>query len=237
LYNQVTVLREEALSMLILSIDTAGRRVGAALVDGDEVLGTRSSIGPHSAALLPMVSELLASQDVEPAALDLIGVARGPGTYTGLRVGVVTAKVLGRAADAAVVGVPTLDAMARHAPESSHRVLVVLHAYKRRVLSGWYERDDRGLLVADEVPRLTTVDDAPRAGRGEVVITDAEALLPDLERWGADVPVFEDASVFVAHLARERWLKSATDETYSLVPDYLKPPSITLKADTKTEAS
>ena len=216
--------------MLILGIDTAGRRTGAALVDDEEVLATRSSIGPHSAALLPMISELLASQALGPAALDLIGVARGPGSYTGLRVGVVTAKALGRATKTAVIGVPTLDAMAREAPESARRVLVALHAYKRRVLYGWYERDDRGLLVADEPPLLVAADSVPRAGHGEAVITDAEALLPDLDHWGAEVPVFEDAALFVARLARSRYLKTATDETYELVPDYLKPPSVTMKS-------
>lgn len=219
--------------MLILGIDTAGRRAGVALIDDHRLLATRSNMGAHGAALVPMMSELLASQGFAPSALDLIGVARGPGTYTGLRGGVVTAKTLGRATGAVVLGVPTLEAMAKHAPPTSRRVLVALHAYKKRMLYAWFERDDRGMLVVSKEPTLVPAAEVPNAGYGEAVITDAIDLLPDLEASGADVPVYEDSAAVVAELALTRHEAGAEDEVYSLVPTYLRPPSITIKAGKK----
>lgn len=219
--------------MLILGIDTAGRRAGAALLDGNRLLATRSNIGAHGSALIPMIAELLASHGFAPSALDLIGVAQGPGTYTGLRGGVVTAKSLGRATGAVVLGVPTLEAMAKQAPSTARRVLVALHAYKKRMLCAWFERDDRGMLIISEEPSLMTAAEVPSAKRGEVVITDAADLLPELEASGAEVPVYEDSAVVVAQLALSRLEAGAEDEAYTLVPAYLRPPSITLKTGKK----
>jgi hypothetical protein len=61
------------------------------------------------------------------------------------------------------------------------------------------------------------------------VITDAEDLLPQLTDSGAEVPVYEDCAIVVAGLALARHELGAEDEAYSLVPKYLRPPSITLK--------
>jgi tRNA threonylcarbamoyladenosine biosynthesis protein TsaB len=223
--------------MLVLGIDTAGRRAGAALMEDDVVLVARSSVGPHSAVLLPMISEILAGRALAPAAIDLVGVACGPGTYTGLRVGVVTAKALGRATGATVLGIPTLDAMASLAPESARRVLVVLHAYKRRVLCGWYARDGSGRLEIDVTPELLDAGEVPRAVQGEAVITDAATLIADLGTWGAEVRSFDDAATSVARLAASRLAGGAGDEAYTLVPDYLKPPPVTISGGGGAPAS
>ena len=215
--------------MLTLGIETAGKRAGVALFEGEELLVVRSGAGPHSAVLLPMIAEMLASHDRRPGELALIGVARGPGAYTGLRVGVVTAKLLGRATGAVVLGVPTLGAMAAQAPAEATRVLVALHAYKRRLLWTWFDRDRSGALLQSSEPRLTLATAVEAAGPGEAVITDSPELLVDLDRWGAEVPATDSAAEAVARLARARLTTGADDESLELTPRYLKPPAITVK--------
>lgn len=217
--------------MLILGIDTAGRRSGIALLEDDGVLAARSGDGAHSATLLPMVAAALAELGREPSEIELVGVARGPGTYTGLRVGVVTAKALGRATGATVLGVPTLEALASQTPAAVERAIVALHAYKRRFLCTWFERGAGGRLVEAGAPTLCNADEVPSPGPGAALVTDALELLPPLEVGEVIAPTAERCAATVARLARARLAAGAADEAYALAPVYLKPPPVTLKPD------
>jgi tRNA threonylcarbamoyladenosine biosynthesis protein TsaB len=216
--------------VLVLGIDTAGRNASVALVDGDGIGETRERVGPHSATLLPVTAELLRDHGARPEDLDLIGVSRGPGSYTGLRVGVVSAKTLGWATRTPVVGVPTLEARARLAPGRVPRVLVALHAYKKRMLYQWFTRGRGDVLEPEAVPALVQAAEVPRAGAGEAVVTDAPELLDGIDSWRAEVVVpLGTAAQAVAALALARWRLDARDEACSLTPVYLRPPPVTLK--------
>jgi tRNA threonylcarbamoyladenosine biosynthesis protein TsaB len=223
--------------MLILGIDTAGRRSGIALLEDDEVLTARCGDGAHSATLLPMVSAALGELRREPSEIGLVGVARGPGTYTGLRVGVVTAKALGRATGAAVLGVPTLEALASQTPAAIDRAIVALHAYKRRFLCVWFVRDAGGVLVEAGAPTLCNADQVPSPGPGAALVTDAIELLPPLEAGAVIAPTTEGRAVTVARLARARLAGGADDEAYALAPVYLKPPPVTLRPERRAAPS
>lgn len=212
--------------MLCLGIDTSGRKAGVALLENGTVLVARSASGKLSAVLLPMIAEALESQDRKPSDLELIGVTQGPGTYTGLRVGVVTAKTLGRTTGAAVLGIPTLEAMASYAPNQAQRVLIALHAYKKRFLYAWFNRTD-GQWTLQDSPHLVTSAEVPETKDDESLITNAPDLLD--RRAPEGTPFYEDCSVAVARLALKRKLSGAEDQTYSLAPEYLKPPSVTVK--------
>jgi tRNA threonylcarbamoyladenosine biosynthesis protein TsaB len=217
--------------MLTLGIDTAGRQASVALLDEDRLVGCISRPGPHSSVLLPLVAELLEDRGISPTELDLIGVSRGPGSYTGLRVGLVSAKAMGWASGTVVLGVPTLEARASLAPSWSLTVLVALHAYKKRMLYLWFDRDDVGEpLWPRGEPELVQAVEVPRAGPGQTMVTDAPELLVELDSWGSEVvSPLETAAVAAALLARRRLASGAVDEVQSLVPVYQRPPSVTLK--------
>ena len=218
------------MSRLALGIDTSGREAGAALLRGSEVLGARAAPGPHSATLLPMVRELLASAGVTLSSLDVVGVARGPGSYTGLRVGVVTAKVLGRVSGATVMGVPTLEVVASLAPAHRSRVVVLLRAYKRRVLTCAFVRSRAGGgFHADGEPCLVEASAASLPGEGgPLLVTDALDLVGEGAGAGGLLEVHGPAPEAVALHAVARAATGAPDESYTLAPDYLRPPSLTL---------
>ena len=216
-------------SMLTLGIDTAGRQACVALLDEGDCVGHLGRSGQHSSVLLTLVEELLSQHGVAPLDLDLVGVSRGPGSYTGLRVGVVTAKTLGWASGAAVHGVPTLASRASQAPSGASRVLVALHAYKKRMLYVWFERVETSLRQVGE-PLLVQAVEVPAASADAVVVTDAPELLVDLDSWGSlVVSTANDAAVAVAESARQMLTDEPADETYSLSPRYLRPPSVTMK--------
>ena len=111
--------------MLLLGIDTATRRVGVVLADehgmlGRVELGGPSAAGPprHAETLAPAIKWCMEQCNVEPAQLSAVAVGIGPGMFTGLRVGVTTAKVLAQSLRIPVIPVPSLDLLAyplRHA--------------------------------------------------------------------------------------------------------------------------
>lgn len=100
--------------MLILAVDTATSVSSVALATADRLLGEVKTDLPrtHSQRLLPLVDSLLAETGTAPGEIDLLAVARGPGSFTGLRIGIATVKGLALALDRPVVGISTLEALA-----------------------------------------------------------------------------------------------------------------------------
>jgi tRNA threonylcarbamoyl adenosine modification protein YeaZ len=137
--------------MLILALDTATEAVGAAVLDttGDEMRGTAGFLGPaaHGEQLAPLVAQALDLAGVRPRDLGAIGVGRGPGPFTGLRVGLVHAAVMGWALGIPVHGVCTLDVLAAQARAAglSGPFLVATDARRREVY--WARYDAAGIRV------------------------------------------------------------------------------------------
>ena len=100
--------------MLVLGFDTATPAVSVALHDGERVISTASALDArrHSELLMPMIAKVLADAGVPRTDLDAVAVGVGPGPYTGLRVGVVTARVLGSVLGLPVHGVCSQDSFA-----------------------------------------------------------------------------------------------------------------------------
>ena len=99
--------------MLILAIDTTGPLASCALSDGlqiEQIINDTEY--SHLEEIVPMVKRLLAEQKVQPEELDAIAVSRGPGSFTGIRIGMATAKGLAQIWDKPIVCVPTLDSFA-----------------------------------------------------------------------------------------------------------------------------
>lgn len=135
--------------MLVLAVDTATPAVTAGVVDLDpegltRTLGSRVTIDAraHGELLTPHVKEALAEAGKTFADLDAIVCGSGPGPFTGLRAGMVTAGALGQALDKPVYPVSTLDAIAADHPEV-YRLLVVTDARRREVYWARYENGHR----------------------------------------------------------------------------------------------
>jgi tRNA threonylcarbamoyladenosine biosynthesis protein TsaB len=126
--------------VLVLALDTATAQVSVAIGDGGAVLGTVQLVGGrrHAEQLAPAIDYLRQQLGVDLGRLAAIAVGIGPGLFTGLRVGVTTAKVMAQALRIPVVGIPSLDLVAYPLRHSGKLVVAVLDARRREVFSARY---------------------------------------------------------------------------------------------------
>jgi len=138
----------------VLGIDTSTPRISVALVDDSTLLGQREvMVERNRTGLMPLVDELFSALGIHPQALDAVAVGAGPGSFTGLRIGMATAKGIAFASGRPLWAVSSLAALA-HAElmrDLAGLVVAVLDARKGEVYAGAYRRDgERSVLVGDE---------------------------------------------------------------------------------------
>ena len=126
--------------MLLLARDTSTSQVSVAFGDGGAVLGSVQLAGGrrHAEQLAPAIEYLQRELDIELGHLAAIAVGTGPGLFTGLRVGVTTAKVMAQALRIPVVGIPSLDLVAYPLRHSDRTIVAVLDARRREVFAARY---------------------------------------------------------------------------------------------------
>ncbi|MFP4198031.1 MAG: tRNA (adenosine(37)-N6)-threonylcarbamoyltransferase complex dimerization subunit type 1 TsaB [Halanaerobium sp.] len=126
--------------MLILAIDTSTDILGLALIESGQLKGeyNLSLRRQHSEKLLPLIEQIFELLEIQAEDLDGITVAVGPGSFTGLRIGITTAKMLARIFSIPVKGVPTLEVMA--AGVEGEYLLPLLDARRERVYYSFYQQ-------------------------------------------------------------------------------------------------
>jgi tRNA threonylcarbamoyladenosine biosynthesis protein TsaB len=191
--------------MLTLAFDTATAVATSALVDGDEVLGERVS---RAQTLLEDVDALLRQAGSHPSELDRLAVGIGPGSFTGVRIGLAVARGLALSLDLPGSGVSTLDSLAAGAPGA----LPVVDAKRREVFT-----------LIDGEPRLLMPQDLPVDGGALCVGDGARRYRLLLEERGAEVPPDDDER----HLPRARFHAALAGDPLpvdELEPLYLRVP-------------
>ena len=142
--------------MNLASIETSGAMGSVALLEGNRVVAHQSFEHglQRGRDLVPTLKKLFREVGWNPREqLDLLAVDLGPGSYTGLRVGITCAKTISYLTGAPVVGVVSLDALAENAPEETLHVCPVIDAKRNEVYSAIYARRD-GALVRETEPMV-----------------------------------------------------------------------------------
>ncbi|MBO7407437.1 MAG: tRNA (adenosine(37)-N6)-threonylcarbamoyltransferase complex dimerization subunit type 1 TsaB [Clostridia bacterium] len=163
--------------MLILAIDTSCANAGVCLMRDGNVLGTVSQADKrtHSVKLLPEIQALMESHGVAPAEPDLFAVTTGPGSFTGVRIGAATAKMLAYAAGKPLVGVNTLDVLAGDIDGDGY-VLSLIDARNLRAYGRLYRGGRQ--LTPGAVDKVTALIGAlPEEVRGKKIIVRGDAVL------------------------------------------------------------
>ena len=133
--------------MKILALETSAKSVSCAVVeDGAPLASAYQCTGlTHSRTLLPMVDAMLKNAELTLEDIDAIAIAAGPGSFTGLRIGIAAAKGLAWAADKPCIGVSTLEAMAQNAAHIDGLIVGAMDARRSQVYNAVFEAKNGGL--------------------------------------------------------------------------------------------
>jgi tRNA threonylcarbamoyladenosine biosynthesis protein TsaB len=216
----------------ILAIETSGRHgsVATLLADGD---GVRSAnqialTGDErtAQALAPAIQTLLRKSDWAPQSVNLVAVTVGPGSFTGLRIGVTTAKAFAYAAEAEILGVNTLEVLAMQAAVRNASLWAILDAQRQELFAAKFLIGKNGERQIER-ERLIIAREAWLAElkSGDLITG------PPLTRFGERLPphvqttspaLWQPMAEAVGHLAWEKYCSGQRDDLWQLVPQYYR---------------
>jgi tRNA threonylcarbamoyl adenosine modification protein YeaZ len=202
---------------VLLAFDTATPHVTVALHDGDRVVASYDSTESmrHGEMLAPGVERVLADAGATAADLTGIAVGVGPGPFTGLRVGLVTARTLGFVRDIPVHGVCSLDILAAEAIDSGLEEFVVATDARRKEVYLAEYADGRRVSGPDVVKPVEARTDLPAVGGGALLYAE------DFPR--ATAPEHPSASVLCDVVLNNRFDRLAPEPLYLRRPDVVEP--------------
>lgn len=218
--------------MRVLGIETATWTASVAVMDGEQALAeqTRQAAGSHVVSLIPLLDEVLHAAGMPLSAVDLIAVSIGPGSFTGLRIGLSIAKGLALAARKPLVGVPTLSAMAYAAgPRDGKPLCPVLDARKHEVYAALFAWSAQGPMPIWGPAALAPDTLAERLKAPSVVFGEGVDEYRDIfrQRCGEGIELLPSkwagpSAAAVAALGRAQFLRVGGDDADRLEPAYLR---------------
>ena len=208
----------------LLLLETSGHRGFVALAQGERLLGERPLLESrrHARDMVPFTSELLAEQKWMPRDLTGVIVSIGPGSYTGLRVGLMAAKSLAYATGCLLIGIETFAVIATQVPFADAPVDVLADAQQQRV----YWQPYRGQAIA---PLKVVGFDEWLAGRDPAAFVSGPGVAVFADRL-AELRLIEEArrvptAEGLLKLGLRRFLAGERDSVWELEPVYLRPSS------------
>lgn len=219
--------------MMLLAIDTSTESAGLALVQNSQVLAEASwRCGQnHSVELLPRLNQLLDEAGAELKSLSCILVAKGPGSFNGLRVGLSTAKGLAFSLGIPIIGISSLELEARQHADTEMPIGPIFNAGRGDIATALYRSQGGWWQLAPE--HLTTVKALGEEITektlfcGEYVPAIAGELKDTLKDRAEIAPDRPRRAALLAELAKERLKSGEYDNPATLQPIYLRRPAIT----------
>lgn len=220
--------------MISLAIESSGRAGSVALCDDAALLDERTF--PHSlrhaAALVPLIDSMLRDRSISPKQVEVIHVGVGPGSFTGLRVGVTLAKTFSFATGAKLTAVPTLDTIVENLDPTPHtQAIALLDAKRGQVFAARFERTANSFRNwrAIEPARLDTATGMISRASKDVIVT-GEGIdfhFAAIESAGVAIAakeLWQPRAAVVAKLGRERAANNDFVDAFALRPIYVRLP-------------
>ena len=219
---------------LILSVETATLAGSVALARGDEVIAgfTGDARVSHSNTLLSDIDKILSDARVELADVDLFAVASGPGSFTGLRIGIATVKALAATLNCPCVGIPTLYAVA-HSGGASVKTIALLPAGRGEVFAQLFSvtsvvtaLDEASHIAPQRLfDKYSSLEDVLLCGEGALV---HRCLFEGKAGWRIS-PATTNLAEHVSALALRRFSERRVEEPDALQAIYVRPSDAELK--------
>jgi len=134
--------------MKVLGIDTSSNAASIAIMDDTKLIAeyTINTKKTHSQKLMPMIKEMFNECDMKIDDIDLIGVCVGPGSFTGLRIGMATAKAISHVKNIPIVGVNSLESLAYNMSLSKCNIYPIIDAQRNQVYTSKYKWENNKLI-------------------------------------------------------------------------------------------
>lgn len=217
--------------MNILGIETATQVCSVALLENKTVLGELNIYqkNVHAEKLFGLIQQLLANHQLSPKKINAVAISIGPGSFTGLRIGLSAAKGLVYAVNAKLAAVSTLQALAKRAPEEKRIVCTLIGARKGESYYAVYERKG-GEIVENEPPCVlaneSLVDNLPACayliGPGISALTDLQKLMIEKSPQREMDKTIQASAVTVAQIGCSQLQHGIQDDPIILEPYYLQ---------------
>ena len=142
--------------MMVLAVESSGTVAAVAVANEDKLVGEffLDHRRTHSQQLLPLLEGLLNSLDMELGDMDIFAASNGPGSFTGLRIGIATVKALGQALNKPVVGVPTLDGLAYNLISREGLICPIMDTRREQVYTSIYRSGSSAHSIRAGLERL-----------------------------------------------------------------------------------
>ena len=216
--------------MKILALDSTALVASVALCEDDKLLGelTLNNGNTHSQTLLPMVEFLLKQFDMTPCDVDLFAATAGPGSFTGVRIGVATLKGLAFGTNKPCAAVSTLEALAYNLKDFDGLVCPVMNARRKQVYTALFRSsngrltrlmDDSAIAIAELDEKLKQFEDPVRlCGDGYDITKDllTHPIIPVSERYR------HQSAFSVAEVALQKYQSGDVGTDLNLSPVYLR---------------
>lgn len=204
--------------MKVLAFDSSGLVASVALVTESELIAeyTVNYKKTHSQTLMPMLDEIKKTANIDLKDIDGIAIAKGPGSFTGLRIGAATVKGLGMVLNKPIIPVPTLDGLAYNLYKAKGIICPLMDARRNQVYTGLYKWDNDEFVVISQ-QKVVEIEEIAK----EINVVSEEVIF-----LGDGVQVFKDQfkdlievpySFAPAHLSKQR-----AGAIGALAIDYLK---------------
>ena len=219
--------------MKILALDTSTMMATCAVLDENQVLGEFSlnQSETHSENLVPMIKEVLDNLHLRVEDIDIYAVATGPGSFTGLRIGVATVKAFAHIYKKPVIGISTLEALAYNLPYNK-TVVPMIDARRDRVYTGIYTWEDgtTKTLMEPTVLDISLLLEILEKDYEEVLVNGNGSILhgDTIKNRLKDKVKFSTMgnnfcrAISVGELALNKYKNGDVDNFYTIVPEYLR---------------
>jgi tRNA threonylcarbamoyladenosine biosynthesis protein TsaB len=211
-----------------LSIETSSRCGSVTLGSGDDILQSIDlpQQQRHAVDLMPAIDRLFQSHAALPSQLTELHVSVGPGSFTGLRIGITTAKTLAHLSRAALIPVPTLDVVVRNAPPQFPHVAVMLNAKRGQCFTGLFAQESVGQWRPLIEPSLMSPQELLNTAPGPLAVI-GDHLPPfdwpdGVQLLGSDLAT--PRSEVVWHLGRRLAREGRSADPATLTPLYVRLP-------------
>ena len=216
--------------MRILAVDTSSAVASAAICDDDKLICETSLNNKltHSQTIMPIIDGVFKMSELKPKDIDIFAVSNGPGSFTGLRIGVTTIKELAHAAGKPVAGVNTLEAMAYNIPFCGQIISPIMDARREQVYNAFYTFENgriKELVPPRAIALAECLEELKKEGQKVIFLGDGVPVFRDrIKECLGDMVSFAPQNLNMQHAAAvcEAAKYKETINYAQLVPTYLR---------------